>query len=264
MIAARSTSHVRLPRRSERSAAIGASKGDPLESNALSISIIVPVLNEAAIIAPFLRHLRESAPDAELIVVDGGSHDATRALADPLCDRLVLSGPGRAQQLNNGARAACGQVLWFLHADSAIPRDGLKAIRAALAKPDAAGGYFRIRLPATHLIYRLTDSFAHYAGLVLRVRCGDHGLFCRQSLFFQSGGYPEVPLMEDVEFYRKLHGLGRVRAVQHRLTTSTRRYEQFGRVRVTFVYGLLALLYAVRVPLRTLAAIYARTLTARP
>lgn len=224
-----------------------------------SVSIIVPVLNEATLLTRFLQQLRERASGAELIVVDGGSTDGSQAIADSLCDRLIASPRGRARQLNAGAMAGHGEVLWFLHVDSEVPEGCLGEIRDALATPDVAGGYFRIRLPGDHAIYRLTDTFAHYAGKVLRIRCGDHGFFCRRSLFFQSGGFPEVPLMEDVQFFRKLHRFGHVRAVRRRLKTSARRYEQFGRGRVTLIYGLIATLFAFGVPLRILAAIYAAT-----
>lgn len=99
------------------------------------VSIVVPVLNEAALIGPFLQHLRQRAPGAELIVADGGSTDGTPAAAEPFCDRLIASSAGRARQLNSGAEAARGEVLWFLHADSEVPRDCLPDIRAALADP---------------------------------------------------------------------------------------------------------------------------------
>lgn len=224
-----------------------------------SISIIAPVLNEAALLPRFLRLLREHAAGAELIVVDGGSTDGSQAIALALCDQLIASPPGRARQLNAGAIAAHGEVLWFLHVDSEVPESCLREIRDALARADVAGGYFRIRLPEDHAIYRLTDTFAHYAGELLRIRCGDHGFFCRRSLFFQSGGFPDVPLMEDVQFFRKLHRFGRVCTVRRRLKTSARRYEQFGRARVTLIYGLLATLFAFGIPLRILAAIYAAT-----
>ena len=223
------------------------------------VSIIVPVLNESALIRPFLLHLRERAADAEIIVVDGGSSDGSAAIARQLCDRLMRSEPGRAPQLNTGARAATGESLWFLHADSEVPRASLIAIAAALSDGRTVGGYFRIRLPKEHFVYRLTDSFAHYAGFLLRVRCGDHGFFCRRDVFLRAGGFPDVPVMEDVEFYRSMRRLGRVRAVPDRMKTSTRRYEQIGRTRLTLAYALIATLYAVGVPLRVLASIYART-----
>ena len=223
------------------------------------VSIIIPVLNEATLIAPFLRHLRERAPEAEIIVVDGGSTDETTALASSLCDKLVVSKRGRAEQLNSGASAARGSVLWFLHADSRVPKGCLDEIHTALEAPDAVGGYFRIQLPQTHAIYRLTDGVAHYTGMVLRIRCGDHGFFCRSNIFFQSGGFPHVPLMEDVKFFRKMRSFGRVRVVHRRLQTNARRHEQFGRARVTLIYGLIAALYACRVPLPLLAAMYAKT-----
>lgn len=256
MIASKSVCTVPRPQRRARVAATENSAG---RQRPLSVSIIIPVLNEGVLIAQFLRHLRERAPEAELIVVDGGSVDGTAQAAKQLCDQLVASEPGRAQQLNAGAKVAHGEVLWFLHADSEVPGGCLGEMRDALRDAQSAGGYFRIRLPKTHAIYRLTDSFAHYAGIVLRIRCGDHGFFCRRSLFFQSGGFPDVPLMEDVEFFRKLHRFGRVHAVHRRLKTSARRYKEFGRTRVTLAYGLIAALYAFGVPLRILVMIYGKT-----
>jgi rSAM/selenodomain-associated transferase 2 len=236
--------------------AADAAPHDAGASTAPSLSIVVPVLNEAELIATFLRHVRARAPEAEIIVADGGSNDATEREAAPLCDRFIRSAPGRSQQLNAGAAAATGDVLWFLHADSELPEGCTSAMAEALRDSGTVGGYFRIQLPATHRIYRLTDSFAHYGGLLLRIRCGDHGFFCRRSVFRETGGFPDVPLMEDVEFYRRLHRFGRVRAVGKRLKTSPRRYEQLGRVRVTLAYGLIATLYAARVPLPWLARLY--------
>jgi rSAM/selenodomain-associated transferase 2 len=238
--------------------------GATRDPDPVPVSIVVPVLNEAEIIGPFLRHLRERAPDAELIVVDGGSTDGTEKIAGPLCDHLIKSRPGRGPQMNEGASASQGEVLWFLHADSEVALGSLEEIRGALADRKTVGGYFRIRLPKTHLIYRFTDTFAHYAGILLRIRCGDHGFFCRRKAFFQSGGFPNVTLMEDAEFFRLLHRFGRVRLVDRRLKTSARRYEQLGRVRVTFAYGLIATLFALGISPTKLASIYRRTCCAGP
>jgi len=224
-----------------------------------SISIIVPALNEAAIIERFLKQLRERAATAEIILVDGGSSDETRQRAAHLCDRVLVTSPGRALQMNTGAKAASTQVLWFLHADCEVPDGCLVEITRALHDSLIVGGFFRIRIPRDGIVYRLTDSFAHYAGLLLRIRFGDHGFFCRRTVFDKIGGYPDVPLMEDAEFFQKLRRLGRVAVLQPRLVVSPRRYEAIGPVRLSLIYGLIAMLYTARVPLPLLAAIYRHT-----
>ncbi len=224
----------------------------------MRFSIIVPVYNEAALIRPFLQRLRERAPEAEIIVADGGSSDGTAELAAGLCDEIVVSERNRAAKLNVGARAATGEVLWFVHADVEVPQDCLSEIASILDHNAVVGGFFRIRLPG-ELVYRLTDSFAHYAGILLRIRCGDHGIFCRQTAFRKAGGFPKVPLMEDVEFFRRLRHCGRVVCSKKRIVVSPRRYKTIGRARLTFAYGLIATLYILGVPLSALARIYRRT-----
>jgi len=225
----------------------------------MQVSIIVPVLNEAPSIRPFLEHLRERAPGAEIIVVDAASTDGTDKLAVGLCDQLVRSGErSRAIQMNTGARAASGDVFWFLHADAEVPRGCLDEISGIMCNPKVSGGFFRICLPRG-VVYWLTDSFAHYAGLLLRMRCGDHGIFCRRTAFIDAGGFPNVPLMEDVEFFRRLRRSGRVVHSRKRIAASPRRYEAVGPLRLTFAYGLIASLYVFGVGLPSLARIYERT-----
>jgi rSAM/selenodomain-associated transferase 2 len=224
----------------------------------MQISVIVPVSNEALLLRPFLTHLRERAPGAEIIVADGGSADSTVDLAQGFCDRLVVSERSRPIQMNAGARAACGDILWFLHVDAEVPWGCLSEIERIMGDPSVAGGFFRIRLPRGS-VYRLTDSFAHYAGILLRMRCGDHGIFCRRTAFLDIGGFPEVPLMEDVEFFRRLQRVGRMKFSHKRILASPRRYETIGRLRLTVAYGLIATLYNFGVPLPKLASIYKRT-----
>jgi len=233
-------------------------KGRSQKCSRMQISIIVPVFNEALLIGSFLRHVRERTPGAEIIVADGGSGDGTAELASGLCDQLVSSGHNRAVQMNAGGRAARGDILWFLHVDAEIPRGCLDEIERMMAEPNIVGGYFRIRLPRGW-VYRLTDSFAHYAGILFRMRCGDHGMFCRRDVFLEIGGFPEVPLMEDVEFFRLLRRRGRVAHSQKRIVASPRRYESIGCARLTLAYGLIAMLYIFGVPLSKLAQIYERT-----
>jgi rSAM/selenodomain-associated transferase 2 len=224
----------------------------------MQFSIIVPVFNEAPLVRRFLAHLRERAPGAEIIVADGGSTDATDSLATGFCDQVVQSERSRATQMNAGARAAHGEILWFVHADAELPSQCLDEIARIMEDPKIVGGYFRIRLPGA-LVYRLTDSFAHYAGMLLRMRCGDHGIFCRRTAFVDVGGFPTVPLMEDVEFFRRLHRYGRVVHSEKRIVVSPRRYEAIGPARLTFAYGFIATLYIFGVPPSMLASIYQRT-----
>src|ERR1051326_3128711 len=197
------------------------------------ISIIVPVLNEGPLIRRFLAHLRERAIGAEIVVADGGSTDGTADLAAGFCDRTIVTQPDRARQMNAGADAAHGNILWFVHADVEVPAGCLDEITRIMEEPNIVGGYFRIRVPGPS-IYRLTDSFAHYAGMLLRMRCGDH------------------------EFFRRLHRCGRVAHSRRRIVVSPRRYEAIGAARLTFAYGLIAILYVFRVSLPTLASMYER------
>jgi rSAM/selenodomain-associated transferase 2 len=225
----------------------------------MQVSIIVPVFNEAPLIPRFLTHLRQRAPEAEIIVADGGSSDGTAEVAAGFCNQVVVTERNRAAQMNLGARAATGNVLWFVHADVEVPRECLAEIARILDNRTVVGGFFRIRLPLSQPIYRLTDSFAHYAGVFLRMRCGDHGIFCRREVFMDAGGFPKVLLMEDVEFFRRLRRCGRVLHSGKRIVVSPRRYEAVGRARLTFAYGFIATLYVCGVPLPMLARIYQRT-----
>ena len=226
----------------------------------MQISVIVPVFNEASSIRSFLSNLRERTRGAEIIVVDGASTDGTDQLARELCDQIIRRGErSRAKQMNAGAAAARGDIFWFLHADAEVPLESLNEIGRIMRNPEICGGFFRIRLPAAPAVYRLTDGFAHHAGLLLRMRCGDHGIFCRRTAFVEAGGFPDVPLMEDVEFFRRLGRCGRVVHSNKRIAVSPRRYETVGPARLTFAYGSIATLYLFGVSLSTLARIYRRT-----
>jgi glycosyltransferase involved in cell wall biosynthesis len=200
-----------------------------------SLSIIVPVLNEAEGLEAFLRHLRERAPGAELVVVDGGSKDGSAAAARSLAPELgltVLEAPrGRAPQMNAGAAAASGELLWFLHADSRVPAGAADAIREALADPELAGGCFRLKIDCHSPIYRVSDTLGNLGVDRFQVALGDHGLFCRRKAFHAVGGYPlEV--------------------------TSPRRYERHGPYRTTGIYLLILALYLLGCKPSTLYRLY--------
>src|SRR6266849_133054 len=223
-----------------------------------SISIIVPVLNEGGRIQRFLEHLRERAPSAELILVNAAGSESVPESVAQLCDGVLTGRRGRAAQMNAGANVAGGNVLWFVHADCEVPRGCLEEIARTLQDRQVVGGCFRIRFPRRKLIYRVGDAGGNLA-VELFGRCyGDHGIFCRRQDFFAVGGYPNVPLLEDAEFYRRLRLRGGTRQLASKIITSPSRYEEIGPYRLTASYLLLSTLYLLLAPVSVLARIYAR------
>ena len=223
-----------------------------------SVSVVVPVLNEAALIGHFLRQLRTLEPDLEIIVVDGGSTDKTVSIARPFSDKTIVAARGRALQMNAGAALARGEILWFLHADSTAPPNAIREMCAALADPRKAGGCFRLRYPRPHLIYRVSDSLGNLGVKVFGFALGDHGIFCWRSAFFRIGGYPNVPILEDAELYRGLRAVGKMKQLQGIIVSDPRTFEKWGRVQTTAVYFLILVLYVARVPITWLYRIYRR------
>src|SRR5258708_11639597 len=140
----------------------------------MQLSIIIPVFNEAPLIRPFLSNLRERTRGAEIIVVDGASTDGTDQLAQGFCDQVIRSGEcSRAKQMNIGAHAAGGDILWFLHADAEVPLKSLNEIGRIMRNPKVCGGFFRVRLPFAPAVSRLFGGLCRYPGLLLRLRVGD-------------------------------------------------------------------------------------------
>ncbi|MEY2578292.1 MAG: hypothetical protein QOI49_1116 [Verrucomicrobiota bacterium] len=229
-----------------------------MNSSTPFVSIIVPVLNEAELIEASLRQLRNLGPDLEIIVVDGGSADGTCSLAEPLADRVISARRGRATQMNAGAEIARGDVLWFMHADLEAPPHSIAQIQKALNNPRMAGGCFRLRFPRRELIYRVSDSLGNLGVNVFGFSLGDHGIFCRRTVFRQVGGYPDVPILEDVEIYRRLRGAGRMVQLREKVVSDPRAFEAHGRYRTTTVYFSILALYVLGVPIRILNRIYRR------
>src|SRR5207253_7424623 len=224
----------------------------------MKISIMVPVLNEGERLRPFLEHLRERAPSAEIILVNAVGSQTVSERAVALCDRVLTSGRGRAAQMNAGANAASGEVFWFVHADCQVPPGCLEEITRALPNRKVVCGCFRIRFQRRKLIYRVSDAGGNLAVEGFGRCYGDHGIFCRREDFVAVGGYPNVPLLEDAEFYRRLRRRGGTRQLASKIITSPSRYEEIGPYRLTVSYLLLSTLYLLRVPVSVLARIYAR------
>lgn len=229
-----------------------------MNSSAPFLSIVVPVLNEAALLREFLIQLRTLGPDLEIIVVDGGSLDGTPAIARALADRVLTTPPGRAAQMNAGAALARGEALWSLHADAEVPATSADQIRAALANRRVVGGCFRLRYPRCQLIYRVSDSLGNVGVHLFGFALGDHGIFCRRSAFENAGRYPIVPILEDAELYRRLRRAGRTVQLCDAIVSSPRTFEKCGPYRTTCVYFAILVLYVVGVPIPWLHKIYRR------
>ena len=228
------------------------------KTSKLNVSIIVPVLGEGERLQPFLEQIRQRASAAELILVNAAGYENVSESAANLCDRILTSRRGRAAQMNAGAVAAGGDVLWFVHADCKVPEGCLEEIAQTLQDQQFVGGCFRIRFPRRELIYRVSDAAGNLA-VELFGRCyGDHGIFCRRDAFVAIGGYPDLPLLEDAEFYWQLRKQGRTRQLSSAIVPSPRRYEEVGPYRLTIAYLLLSLLYVSRVPIPLLARLYDR------
>lgn len=229
-----------------------------MNSSAPFLSIVVPVLNEAALLREFLKQLRMLGVDLEIIVVDGGSWDGTPAIARGFADRVLTTPSGRAAQMNAGAALARGEALWFLHADAEVPANSIDRIRAALADPRVAGGCFRLRYPRRQWIYRVSDSLGNLGVTLFGFALGDHGIFCRRSAFERVGQYPIVPILEDAELYRRLRRAGRMLQLHDAIVGSPRTFEKCGPYRTTCVYFAILVLYVAGVPIPWLHKIYRR------
>jgi rSAM/selenodomain-associated transferase 2 len=216
----------------------------------MKVSVIIPALNEAPGIRDTLAAVHEQEGPVEVIVADSGSADATRALAE-----VVTAPRGRAVQMNRGAAHATGEVLLFLHADTLLPPRGLAAIRSALADPAAEAGTFRLRFDRETPLLRF---YSFCTRLEHPLICfGDRGLFVRRAAFDDAGGFPEVPVFEDLELVRRLHARGGFRFLPDHVTTSARRFRSHGPLRQQLRNTLLWTGYVLGIDPVRLARFYA-------
>jgi rSAM/selenodomain-associated transferase 2 len=221
----------------------------------MPVSVIVPTLDEASAVAEMLRSVRAESPH-EIIVVDGGSSDATRERAAAEADR-VLSGPsGRAAQMNLGAKHATGDLLLFLHADCQLEPGALRAAEHCLGQRGVAAGCYRMTVRADGLVYRLIDACATARVRLTGLVYGDQGLFVARRTFERVGGFPRLRFMEDVFISKVLRRQGRVVVAPRRLFVSPRRWQRQGVVRQTLRNWTLTALAAGGIHPDRLAALY--------
>jgi rSAM/selenodomain-associated transferase 2 len=219
------------------------------------VSVVVPTLDEAPSLAETLTVARRHGA-ADIVVVDGGSRDATRDVAAPLADAVVVAARGRAAQMNAGAAAARGDVLLFLHADTRLPGGFADAVAQALAAPDAVAGFFAVVLDAAGWRYRTIGRLISVRSRMTRVATGDQAIFVRRDVFEALGGFASLPLMEDIELMRRLKRRGRVVALRETVTTSARRWERHGVWRTVLLMWALRLAYYAGVSPDVLARWY--------
>jgi rSAM/selenodomain-associated transferase 2 len=207
------------------------------------LSVVIPVLNEAAGIAAQLETLQAlRRQGAELILVDGGSDDNTPELARPLVDQFIVSARGRAVQMNAGARSSTGDALLFLHADTRLPACAHACIRAAI-DAGAAWGRFDIRIDGTHAMLRVVARMMNWRSRLTGIATGDQAIFVRRSTFEQIGGYPELPLMEDIALSARLKRIAAPACLRACVVTSGRRWEKHGVMRTILLMWRLRAAY---------------------
>jgi len=218
----------------------------------MTISVIIPTLNEERTIMATLAHTAALGFD-ELIVVDGGSLDQTPVLVESYRRRtqsqalspvrLVTAPCGRARQMNEGAKASSGDILLFLHADTQLPDNAKMVIDTTLADQRMVGGRFDVRFDRPSMWATIISRMMKWRSRVSGIATGDQALFVRRPIFEQMGGFADMPLMEDIDFSRRLKRKGATAALNATVTTSFRRWERQGPLRTILLMWALRFLY---------------------
>ena len=224
----------------------------------MRISVILPVLNEESTIAPSLQAVSALGPH-EIIVVDGGSTDHTRRISVEAGAKVLITGPGRARQMNRGALEVTGDVLLFLHADTRLPASAFRDIESALSDPRYLGGRFDVELDSDRWSLKVVGFMISLRSRLSKVGTGDHAIFVRRDFFAELGGFPDIPLMEDIAFGRALKRKGDGACLKSKVITSARRWETDGVWRTIFRMWTLKLLYLAGVSPARLKRFYADT-----
>ena len=219
-----------------------------------TISVIIPILNEAKILDKTLSQLQPELERHELIMVDGGSNDNSIRIAKKYGE-VITSTRGRAKQLNAGAAAATGDILLFLHADIWLEPGALAAVESALSSGYIGGGFHQ-KIDGKSILYRVIEIAGNVRGKYLKVFYGDSGIFVARPDFEKIGGFPDIPILEEMEFSKELRKLGKTTLVAPCIHISARRWETRGIVRTTLNNYLITLLYFLKISPERLAELY--------
>jgi rSAM/selenodomain-associated transferase 2 len=225
----------------------------------VTISVIIPAIDEAEVIGAAVSSAVRAGAD-EVILVDGGSSDATPRIAEQHGALVLTALPGRASQQNAGAHAAKGDLLLFLHADCCLPEDGLDEIRQQMAAcKSRTGGFFRQRIDHAGWIYRWIEFGNLFRARTLKWAYGDQAIFVRSNVYHAIGGFPKMPLMEDLYFMKRLKREGQLVCIQAPLVVSARRWTKRGTIRQTLRNWTMLVAVHLGVSPNTLARFYPRT-----
>ncbi len=210
----------------------------------MRLSVVIPTLNEEEQIAGAIQSIGQGS---EIIVVDGGSRDATRDIASSLGARVKLSKRGRGLQMDAGALKASGEVLLFLHADTRLPKGWLGIVESALSDEGVVGGAFSLKIDSQRYIFRIIERMANIRSRFLGFIYGDQAIFVRREAFFESGCFKSLPLMEDIECVKSLRAIGKVVILDEPVLTSYRRWEGKPVIVTTFRNWIILVKYLLGV-----------------
>ncbi len=211
---------------------------------AINLSVIIPVLNEAETIAQTITQLQAVAETVEIIIVDGGSGDQTVAIAQDRGAKVLLSPePGRAMQMNTGAKYATADTLLFLHADTQLPQDYPSLVQQTLLQPHTIAGAFPLQINSQRWSLRVIEKAVNARSRFLEMPYGDQAIFLKKETFHQIGGFPNLPIMEDFQLIRTLKQYGKIRLTTTPVVTSPRRWEKLGVLKTTLINQMIIIGY---------------------
>ncbi len=221
------------------------------------LSIIIPVLNEARNLPETLKAARTFS-NAEIIVVDGGSEDDTPEVATSLGAKVIHTAPGRAHQMNQGAKMATGEILLFLHGDTRLPSNYEQLVRQTLMQPEVVAGAFDLKIDGEGWGLRIVEWGVGLRSRLLQLPYGDQALFLKASMFHEIGGFPQLPIMEDFVLVQRLQQLGKIAIAPAFVVTSSRRWQSLGPCKTTLINQLVILAYFLGISPHAIAQWYRR------
>ena len=221
----------------------------------MKISVIIPTLNESSALANTIAKMRENSP-CEILVGDGGSADGTLAIARQSGARVIHSKRGRADQMNAAANEAVGDLLLFLHADTVLDPAGYRQMKEAMSRRNLAGGAFGLQLDSDKTSLKVISQLATWRSKYCNLVYGDQAIFVRKNIFQEMGGYPTLPICEDLAFFRALQKKGKTVILSEKAHTSPRRWLSEGTAYTTFRNILIATMFLLGFPPKIMARWY--------